>query len=278
MKKFVGRKIWAIGFTAFVLFSLFFIGTSQDSASNSFQALLAPAFVSSASAAPANEVLVKIQDEAGMSAYFKSSSPVSISSVKSEFETIEIETNDYILGTVRISGYPEDHAPHVYVHKDGWFMAYYFADDPSGKIIDWKAYTASDDTVISTKLENILVSVAGAAGVGLNEIVHYDFRYPNATTMMFIVERSEGTGNNYFTLNIPSSFGVAERSYSTSIGSTWAGAGQVRLNGVTLVQYSTGNHFDIISASQLAPNTDHTFSISGGETSNVAGLILIYTE
>jgi len=260
----------------FVFVLLFVVSGRGDEGGNGRYALSAPPFVGVASAAADNDALDTIQNEAGISAYFQSTTPVTISSVRSVFRTIEIETADYILGSVDLANYPEDHAPHVYVHKDGWFLAYYLNTDPVAKIVDWNAYTASGDTTLSTKLENVLSIVAGAAGVGVSNITHYDFRYPNANTMMLIVERHQGTGNNYFTINIPSSFGVSERSWSLKCN---YGCG-FNLNGTALQGSAIGpypNYYGFISGAQMPPNATHTIEIYDA-SDDVGGIALVYTE
>lgn len=271
------RRHWSLMAAAIFVCVLLFASGSRGSSPGTLYSLTSPSFFRMASAAADNLALETIQNEAGMSAYFQSTNPVSISSVRSVYQTIEIETATYILGSVALANYPQDHAPHVYVHADGWFMAYYLKTDPVSKIVDWNAYTSSGDTIISTKLENVLAIVAGAAGVGIPGITHYDFRYPNATTMMIIAERSQGAGNNYFTVNIPTSFGVAERSWSISTGGG-AGcyAGSITLNGATLGSVQ-GHAFGTISAVQMPPATTHTVVVNNcGE--DVGGIVLVYTE
>lgn len=266
------RRLWPLMASAIVAFILFFASGNQGSSAGTRYSLAAPSFVGVAHAAPDNLALETIQNEAGTSAYFQSATPVSISAVRTVYQTIEIETDTYILGSVALANYPEDHAPHVYVHADGWFLAYYLNTDPVAKIIDWNAYTASGDMTISTKLENVLAIVAGAAGVGSSGITHYDFRYPNATTMMLIAERDQGTNNDYFTVNIPTSFGVAERSWAFQDPA----AGRLELNG-TALGVGAGNKSGTISAAQMPPNTTHTIVIGEG-ADGVGGIALVYTE
>ena len=274
MKKLAIRKVLLLAGVAVFAFLMMAILGGRQSVGGSQYMLSAPSFVQVAEAAVENEALDAIQNEAGISAYFKANTTVTISSVRNEFQTIEIETADYILGTISLSGYPEDHAPHVYVHSDGWFMAYYLNADPVAKIIDLDAYIASNYTTISTKLENVLTTVAGAAGVGITTISHYDFRYPNATTMMFIAERAGGSGDNYFTINIPSSFGVAERSASIYGPPGWNHG--VTLNGENVVTGGTYQYASI-AASKMPPDTTHTITVFSQSTS-VGMLALVYTE
>jgi hypothetical protein len=270
------RKLWPLMAIAIFVFVLLFASGSQGvSSPGARYSLAAPSFVGVAHAAADNLALETIQNEAGMSAYFQSTTPVSISSVRSVYQTIEIETATYILGSVALDNYPQDHAPHVYVHADGWFLAYYLNTDPVAKIIDWNAYTASSDTIISTKLENVLAIVAGSAGVGIPGIIHYDFRYPNATKMMLIAERPQGVGNDYFTVNIPTSFGVAERSWSLK-SNNWCS--NISLNGTWLQSNCNGGHyFGTLSAAQMPPATTHTIVVRY-DTTDVGGIALVYTE
>lgn len=279
MKNIRVRRPLLLAVTAVFVFVLLFVVSGRgDEGGNGRYALSAPHFVGVTSAAADNETIETIQSEAGISAYFQSTNPVTISSVRSVFRTIEIETNEYILGSVDLASYPEDYAPHVYVHSDGWFLAYYSNTDPVAKIIDLNAYTASSDTVISTKLENVLAIVAGAAGVGIPGITHYDFRYPNATTMMIILERDQGIGNDYFTINIPSSFGVAERSWGLYTGGSNLN-GSLTLN--TTILHSgnsySPHHYGSISAAQMPPSTTHTITV-GTDSTDVGGIALVYTE
>jgi hypothetical protein len=64
-------------------------------------------------------------DEAGISAYVHAKDSISLNNVKPVLATIERETNDYIIGTVALSGYTEVQYPHVYVSTDGWVVAYF---------------------------------------------------------------------------------------------------------------------------------------------------------
>ena len=70
-------------------------------------ALKAPSFlrVASAQEAPQAAPMGFPQDEAGISAYFKSASPVTLADVRSVFRVIEAETADYIIGSVPVPDY-----------------------------------------------------------------------------------------------------------------------------------------------------------------------------
>jgi hypothetical protein len=77
--------------------------------------LKAPSFVGIANAqdAAAAAPMGFPQDEAGISAYFKSASPVTLADVRSVFRVIEVETADYIIGSVPVPDYAETQDTHV---------------------------------------------------------------------------------------------------------------------------------------------------------------------
>ena len=99
--------------------------------------LKAPSFLSVAYAEDAalEAALASIFDnEAGIAAYFKSPSAISLASVAPLYRTIETQTAQYIIGSMAVPEYPESEDVHVYVHTNGWVMAYYLKADPVGKI------------------------------------------------------------------------------------------------------------------------------------------------
>lgn len=185
---------------AWVLFA-----PAQDASSNQSVALLAPSFVSEANAAPSSPANFLV-DEAGMSAYMKSSFPIDLATVRPLYRTIEVETPDYIIGSIPVTDHLEWMDVHVYVHKDGWIVGYYLASDPVGKIFDWIKYHNSGRNGISTTLENTVAYVAGEAALPYSGVMYYDFRYPNATDLMFVVEYSYNAADNTFEINIPGSY------------------------------------------------------------------------
>jgi hypothetical protein len=88
-------------------------------------------------------------DEAGISAYVHAKDSVNLNNVKPALATIERETEDYIIGTVALSGYTETQYPHVYVSTDGWVVAYFPNDRPSSWLFPWYSY--SGGTTSSTR-------------------------------------------------------------------------------------------------------------------------------
>ncbi|MCB9135577.1 MAG: hypothetical protein H6636_09125 [Anaerolineales bacterium] len=236
--------------------------------------LVRPAFLQTAHAQEGTEsfdVGQMLDDEAGISAYFQTGGAIDLDLVRDLFSTIEIETAEYIVGSIPVPNYPEVYDNHVYVHVDGWIMAYYFNTDPVAKIIDVKG-----NTIVSTLLKNTVALVAGAAGMSLTNITYYDFRYPNATNMMFISELADPEGNN-FIVNIPSTFGYSERSWS--VYATGCCYMNISLDSSNLG--SSASYWDVygfhlgygyITPAQMLPDSDHTIELEDYGT-----LVVIYT-
>jgi hypothetical protein len=250
--------------------------------------LQAPPLVSAA------EVQGIIENEAGISAWFHTPSTINLNSVRSSFRTIEIETTDYILGSVPVPDYDESWDVHVYVHKDGWILAYYLAQDPVGKIYDWKAYHNSGRTTISTKLENVIAVIANAAGFPFStaDVTYYDFRYPNATHLMLIVEwvyTGAGRVSDFFQFKLPSSFAYYQQSWSLAHNNEgYSEESWYRLNDAEikhLKSYGPGWQMaqGIFSATQLPPDQYHTveviiYSPYGAKIYGYGGLALVYRK
>ena len=225
-------------------------------------ALKAPSFLQVANAqegtsaqdAPAAAPMGFPQDEAGISAYFKSASPVNLADVRGVYRVIEVETADYIIGSVAVPDYSEMFDVHVYVHRDGWFMAYYLKGEPAAKMVDIRRSSGSK---IETMFEKVLSTVAVAAGVPMPQLTFYDFRYPNATNMMLIYENL-GNGNN-FTVQLPSTFVYYERSWTLI---NWEGGWYFSINGQgQSAMANTNPVYNFITPAQLLPDTMHTIAV-----------------
>ena len=233
--------------------------------------LQAPLFVTEARA-EAGSVASFMEDEAGISCYYQASSSITLDDVSDAFRTIEVETSDYIIGSIPVSDYPESSDAHVYVHTDGWVVAYYLAADPVGKIFDWRAY---DGTTIPIKLENTIAVVAGEAGVAYSTCTYYDFRYPNATKMMLVAEASGGIDS--FEVNLPGTFGFFERSWSLGNGTDIV---DLYLDGEKLAGTNSDYHTTqgTLTAAQLLPDTSHIFTVEALHDEAYGGLALVYRE
>ena len=269
------RKPLLAGIVVAVLFLTFGLvnePSTPANADNVFR-LQPPPFVGVARA-ETGSIASLIEDEAGISAYFQASTSINLADVRDVFRTIETETADYIIGSVPVANYPESEDVHVYVHRDGWILAYYLSADPVGKIFDWRMYHDTGRTNITTKLENTLAVVASEAGVPFPGAIYYDFRYPNGTYLMLIVEWAY-RGTDSFEVNLPGSFAYYERSWS--LGAT--DDASYRLDGVTIASMTWGWQTlqGTLSAAQLLPDQFHTVEVEAGYYDyTYGGLALVY--
>ena len=148
--------------------------------------LMPPPFTGIAGASPTGSVISQantsfLEEEAGVCAYTKLTPPVNLTTAKTAFKTIEYECEDYIIGSVAVSG-NEYEDVHVYLSKDGWLVAYYLKEDPFPKIL--KNLMNFNDN----KLKDAIKKVCDALWVSLPTVNYYDFRYPNANKVMIIVD------------------------------------------------------------------------------------------
>ena len=247
--------------------------------------LQAPSFVGIANAEE-DSVDSIIEDEAGIAAYFQSAIGINLNDVRDIFRTIEVETADYIIGSVPVPNHDETHDVHVYVHVDGWVLAYYMAGDPAAKILDWRVYHDTGRSGITTKLENTLAVVAGEAGVPFPGATYYHFRYPNATRLILIVEWVyEGT--DVFQVKLPGSFAYCERSWALgTVGSSSSMSGSYKVDGVQIQRHDSHSgwwmSYGTLTVSQMLPDQYHTIELwaedwySSHYGYGYAGLTLVY--
>ena len=219
-------------------------------------------------------------DEAGISAYVKASSSIDLNDTKSAFASIERETSDYIIGTVALTYHTEEEYPHVYVSKDGWIVAYYPKERERSWIVPWGDYAGS--ALSSTTLSKAVGIVATSVGGTTNGIKYYDFRYPDATEMMIILE-SVRDGENFFKVTIPMTFSTYavdwshyNIQHSTNIGYT---SSYGFLNDVEFSRiYSNSANYGSFSG-QFENGIEQTVKIKTQSASTGRiGLVLEYAE
>ena len=249
-------------------------------------ALSAPPFVQVANAAAAYQSGTSfLEDEAGIAAYTQTPGSIDLSVVRDEFRTIERETDQYIIGSVGIPDYSEDHDPHVYVHTDGWVLAYYLAEEPASYIIDLRHYDGVE--IASTKLENAMNEILSVIGVVSFEATYYDFRYPNATHLMLIAEAIYYAGDESFDVQLPSGFTYYERSWSHALyddGGTYHSYSTLYLDEVSInshANYSWAFAHGSLTPAQLPPGVFHTVRIDLNDRTAAdafCGMALVYQE
>jgi hypothetical protein len=151
-----------------------------------------------------------LEEEAGITAYISAGKSINLARVVPVYRTIENQTDDFIVGSVAVADYGEAEDAHVYVHTDGWIAAYYLADEPVAKIIDWRRYDGGG--MPATKLELALQRVADAVSVAIPEVKYYDFTAPQANRLLIVAERENGHANDPFDILIPDDITVFKRS------------------------------------------------------------------
>lgn len=278
----IRKPLFVLGAMAILLLAFGYVSQSDKPlARGNVITLQRPAFVNVAHA-ETDEVASFIEDEAGITAYLQTVNPINLTTVREAFRTIEYETAEYLIGSVELPDYPESHDVHVYVHVDGWVVAYYLAADPTGKIMDLRHYDGV--SITTTKLEIAMGKVLILIGVASFDASYYDFRYPNATNLMLIAEYNEDNQNNTFDVQLPSSFTFYERSWSHAFKTSGSDKrAYLYLNG-NLISTLYGNPPWVfaqgsLTAAQLPPGLFHNFEITRvGGYNDACGIALTYQE
>jgi hypothetical protein len=220
-------------------------------------------------------------DEAGMCAWVKAKSSVpSLIVAKPAFATIERETSDYIIGTVAMSGHTEEQYPHVYVSTDGYVVAYYPNDRSSGWLLPWYYY--SGGAISTTTLKEAAKIVCDQIGGTTTGLKYYDFRQPDATKMMIIVEST--TGSEWFKVTIPTNSTVYRVDWSHFCSSCeYYGCyySYAKLDGVTFSSLCGANvkHYGSFDPSiEFQNGIEHEISITASRDTPRVGLVLEYAE
>lgn len=230
-----------------------------------------------------------LENEAGIAAYTQLPIQIEFFYIRNFFHTVEYETTDYIIGSLDIPDYGITDAPHVYIHQSGWVVAYYLNTEPVSKALDWKGYTPGE--AITTKLQVAIETVSDALQTAPPAIDYYDFRYPDATHLMYIMESADtdDSGTNTYQINLPQSYIYYEYSWLLGTFLNWYTSGSLYLDGQQIARQEAGygdpylpNDFGYYAAAQMVPNVFHTITVeASGETFSayaVGGLALVYQE
>lgn len=271
---------------AVIIVVLMVVRQPAESGAGGELVLKAPPFLSLVRAASASGVAA-IPDEAGISAYL----PQKVGGINLDLVrpvlVNPVEGDGYLIGEVRLTNYAEAEDPQVFVHQDGWILAYYPADDPTlnppltpiGKIFDWKGYIDAGKESVGTKLELALGIVGAQVAVPVQNVTFYHFRYPAANRLLLVVEWDDSGEPDSFQVRLPGSFSYSERSWSMGC----PGWGYLRLNGQEL-NYCN-NELDIgrtqegiLTQGQLPADQLHTFQVDRLGADIYAGLAILYTE
>ena len=215
-----------------------------------------------------------LEEEAGISAFTNVGREIDLVRARGAFRTIEREGDEYIIGSVGVPGLAEADDVHVFVHRDGWVVAYYGRERPTAWIVDWR-------DLETTKLEAALMQVTTAAGVSIGDVNYYDFRHPEAEKLMIIID------DDSFNLKIPRTFTVFERSYTVEI----TACARIRAERASFYidqdrVLSVGDiaggtvsiRIDTLTPAQLRLGEFHTFTFRQAEGDINGAIVLVYRE
>ena len=227
-----------------------------------------------------------LNDEAGIAAYVNVNQAIDLSMAKKVFRTVENETDTCLNGSVGIPDLDENQDAHVYVHKDGWIVAYYLNDEPVAKILNWTRF-AQDKTVRPNNLDVVIGIICNSAGLPIPKIKYYDFKYPHANRIVFIADANDAPGDNSFNVKLPSNFVFFERSishYSHTDGN-WGAKSELLIDGAVLDKIAPPDHnwkyqYKTINPTTLSIDEFHTVNIKNSDSSlfSCGVLVLVYQE
>jgi hypothetical protein len=263
------QRYWRIVLAGVVLAAIgtaaFFWGPAMQQAPGGSKslALVAPPFLTAK--AETLEATGVIQAEAGIAAWYNAGTAVNLNQVRTAYRVVELQTADYIIGSVPVPDHAEEaHDVHLYIHRDGWFLAYYLKADPVAKIIDWEHFNNS----IPTKFETVLGAVAAVAGLPAPQgINYYHFDQVNATKMMLVYEDAEN--GNDFRIKLTNSYVYYVPSWNVDGWSAEINLNNKRLGGCG----GTCTTWGFIAATDFAPDLFHTFTVN-----QRGGLGLLYRD
>ena len=249
----------------------------QPAQENGLFALARPLFLTTAHAED-NSAAAFIDSEAGIAAYFQAPGALSLATARPLFRTIEAETDTYLIGSVAVPDYAsESEDVHLYIHKDGWVLAYYLAAAPAANIIDWARF---DGTTIVTKFDTVFQLLAAQLAFTLPSPTYYDFRYPNANYLLLVAESTNETDT--FTVFLNEAISYYERSWSLSSEQYSA---KYTLNSIEILNYrfsdsasSWDDREGTFTPIQLPVNATHTITvvIDPPWATAFGGLALVY--
>ena len=229
--------------------------------------LVPPPFIGVAGASESEVSVMReganfLEEEAGISAYTNVGMEIDLDKAKEVYRTIEVEKENYTIGSVALPNYAESNDVHVYVHKDGWIVAYYLKDEPIAKMVNYKNYMENGD--ITLKLDNALGRMCDGVGLPLFYTKFYDFRYPNADKLMIIMDGQWVEGWDTFDIKIPSDVRVYDRSYYHW---SWNSRGSsFNLDGTEINSFERCDdcwqaRYGKLTPTQLMPDAFHTISL-----------------
>lgn len=244
------------------------------------------------------EGLSVFEAQAGISAYTKVDN-VNLELAETALRNVEVRTDEYIIGPILLDNYSETWEMHVYVDTAGWIIVYHLKEKRASMIIDWLGYEAAGYQLSGSKLELALDKVATAMGVEVSDVKYYDFRYPDATNMMIVVDAEAGNGytETFKIMLSGTSLEMYNMTWSHAIHCTgdcyhsaWYLYGNIKIDD-EIVSNRSASGWGIwegdITSDQLSSDIFHTVSLYHQRSSSIyswvygvsyVGIVLIYKQ
>ena len=224
-----------------------------------------------------------LENEAGISVYFKASREVNLNALVGLFRTTEEHNENYILGSVPVPDYDNEFFDvRAFIGADGWVLVYYLQDKPTAAIFDWPRYDPGSN--IPTKLETVAAVIGQKVGGAAGNLPFYDFRYPSATHFQLVADGGSEISNDSFEYTLPQKYTYFEASYShRARHSRYDCISSISLDAGQLNQWQgRGAHesWGLISGAALQPNIPHSVQIdANGECAHAfVGIAFIYAK
>ena len=289
------QKLVVVLSVVIVMFALTLPAESEKAPSAEQQtgegiSLQPPAFVKSAHAAAlAQTDMGFLIEEAGVTAYTKLSQQLDFTTLQSRFKTIRQQTDQFIIGIVIAPGYErlpefaESAEVQVFLHRDGWIIAYLTRYQTTSALFDWVNY--EEKRLTGTMIENVVRLLALDSGVANFNVAYYDFRNPEATNLMLAATREPINQGNSFQVNIPRGLTVYESSWSHAKFTSTYYAGVCNLDDEELSNINPVGEWvlakGIIAPTKLSLDTNHTLTVVAGgvnPSTGYCGIAIVYKE
>jgi hypothetical protein len=192
-----------------------------------------------AATAPAAHPGFILQTRAGLSAYAQITSTIPLTQAAGVYVSLDLETDDYLLGTYQLSNRPPADTVKLMIHREGWAVAYHERHTHAGRMLDWPAYDWEHTPGIVPNMPEQAIGELAAA-LGITEIVtgFYDFRHSGAQWVYLHWSLELGYGTSSSTLHLP----LLNTYFDRGFGLATAGyTAQLWLNGEQLAQVVGGS-------------------------------------
>jgi hypothetical protein len=124
--------------------------------------------------------ITNIANEAGISAYIKTPSAITLSLATTAFTSITTNDPNYVMGVIVPAGYSAYWGAQVLVHKSGWIMAWYHKDWLAATVVNVNDKTFANTTKLSLAIDKVTTTLK------IKNITptYYHFKYPDANRLL----------------------------------------------------------------------------------------------